>query len=112
MWAIRGRVVTFDHDHRVIDDGVVHIGDDGRIVAVSKASDAPPEGFAGVKRVLAGGDIYPGLIDMHNHLPYNTISLWIEGQHPEPYTDHIQWTTHAHGHSHEPGLEEDHEHTH
>ena len=97
MWAIRGRVVTFDHDHRVIDDGVVHIGDDGRIVAVSKASDAPPDGFAGVKRVLAGGDIYPGLIDMHNHLPYNTISLWIESQHPEPYTDHIQWTTHAHG---------------
>ncbi|MGZ4711191.1 MAG: amidohydrolase family protein [Acidimicrobiales bacterium] len=90
-------MVTFDHDHRVIDDGVVYIGDDGRIVDVSNASDAPPDGFAGVKRVVAGGDILPGLIDMHNHLPYNTISLWIEDAHPEPYTDHNQWTTQAHG---------------
>lgn len=97
MWAIRGRVVTFDHDHRIIDDGVVYIGDDGRIAEVSAAADPPPAGFTGVKRVVAGGDILPGLIDMHNHLPYNTISLWIEDQHPEPYTDHIQWTTQAHG---------------
>ena len=97
MWAIRGRVVTFDHDHRVIDDGVVYIGGDGRIAAVAHAADPPPTGFEGVKRVAAGGDILPGLIDLHNHLPYNTIGLWIEDQHPEPYTDHIQWTTQAHG---------------
>jgi 5-methylthioadenosine/S-adenosylhomocysteine deaminase len=97
MWAIRGRVVTFDQDHRVLDDGVVYIGDDGRIAAVAKAAEPPPDGFAGVKRVAAGGDILPGLIDMHNHLPYNTIGLWIETAHKDPYTDHIQWTTQAHG---------------
>ena len=36
--------------------------------------------------------IYPGLIDLHNHVAYNAISLWTPWEHPEPYTTRYQWT--------------------
>ncbi len=92
MWAIRGTVVTFDDAASLLPDGVVYVGDDGRIAAVEAAHDPAPNAFAGVSPVASGGVIYPGLIDLHNHLPYNTIGLWREPTRPAPYDDHNQWT--------------------
>jgi cytosine/adenosine deaminase-related metal-dependent hydrolase len=48
----------------------------GSIIAVQKATDPPPQGFALAKKVDTGGVIYPGLADLHNHLAYNALSLW------------------------------------
>lgn len=88
--VLRGRVVTFDATHRVLDDGAVYVGDDGRLAAVSPATDPPPAGFAGAKRISTGGFIYPGLIDLHSHIAYNTLPLW---EAPGvPYLHHNSWT--------------------
>lgn len=85
-----GRLVTFD-DGKVIDDGALYIGADEKIAAVQKAGDPPPEGFDGARRVRTGGNIYPGLIDLHGHMVYNCLSLWSPAGRTEPYTSRYQW---------------------
>ena len=60
---------------QVLDDGVVYVSL-GSIVAVQKADQAAPDGFDGVKVLETKGTIYPGLIDLHDHLSYNAIQLW------------------------------------
>jgi 5-methylthioadenosine/S-adenosylhomocysteine deaminase len=74
--------------------GAVWIDDDGLIAAVTPL-DAEPGGFAGTPRVAAGGVIYPGLIDLHNHLLYNTLPLWTEPTRTTPWTSHAQWPRQA-----------------
>ena len=85
-----GRVVTMDDASTVIDDGAVWVGDDGRIAQVAERGAAAPAGFDGAEVVQTGGTIYPGLIDLHNHLAYNCVGLWIAPQ-DEPYTSRNQW---------------------
>ena len=74
-YALDGRVVTMDASGTVLRRGVVYI-DGGRIVAVTDADAPRPDGFAGEPLVRTGGTIYPGLIELHNHLSYNILSLW------------------------------------
>ena len=88
--VLTGKVVTFDPARRVLDDGVVYVSDDGLIAAVQPRSEQAPSGFSSAKRVETGGVIYPGLIDLHNHIAYNTLPLW---QAPSvPYAHHDSWT--------------------
>src|SRR3954454_21023906 len=68
--ALAGRVVTMRDDYEVIDKGVVWM-EKGAIVAVHSGSDTPPPGFEDVEPVATGGTIFPGLIELHNHLAYN-----------------------------------------
>jgi 5-methylthioadenosine/S-adenosylhomocysteine deaminase len=73
--ALRGRVVTMDDHFSVLDDGVVYL--DGRtIAAVAPTGAPPPAGFEAVKPVATDGTIFPGLIDLHNHLAYDALPLW------------------------------------
>lgn len=85
-----GRLVTFD-DGKVIDDGALYIGPDETIAAVQKASDPPPEGFDGARRVRTGGAIYPGLIDLHGHMVYNSLPLWSPAGRTVPYESRYEW---------------------
>src|SRR4051794_27166227 len=71
--ALRGEVVTMAGS--VVRHGVVYI-EKGVIVAVQDAAEPAPAGFAQVRPVATDGVIYPGLADLHNHLPYNVLSLW------------------------------------
>lgn len=73
--ALRGRLVTMNAASQVIDDGVVYLDGDS-IAAVSAAGAPAPAGFDAVPAVATGGTIFPGLIELHNHLAYNTIGLW------------------------------------
>ena len=73
--ALRGRVVTMDDAFSVVPDGVIYIEDES-IAAVQAAGAKAPEGFADVKVVSTGGTIFPGLIDLHNHLAYDALPLW------------------------------------
>jgi cytosine/adenosine deaminase-related metal-dependent hydrolase len=59
----------------VIDEGRVYIRD-GKIRAVLNRREPRPSDFSGAPVVKVGGTIFPGLIELHNHLSYNAIPLW------------------------------------
>src|SRR4051794_38408703 len=85
--ALTGRVVTMDEHDTVLARGVVYIAD-GVIRAVRPGATAPPDGFGDVPRVRSGGTLFPGLIELHNHMPYNVLALW---QVPERFTNRDAW---------------------
>jgi hypothetical protein len=72
--VLYGRLVTFDPERPVIDDGALYIGSDERIAAVQRRTAAAPSGFERAARLETRGCVYPGLIDLHNHLVYNATS--------------------------------------
>ena len=90
QWILDGRIVTMKGPGAVIDDGRVYI-DGGKIVAVQNAAAPPPAGFAATRTIRTGGTIYPGLIELHNHLAYNVLPLWNV---PKLYTNRGQWGNH------------------
>jgi 5-methylthioadenosine/S-adenosylhomocysteine deaminase len=90
MLVLRGTVVTMRPDAAVLDQGEVYAGDDGLIAAVTPG-DPVPAGFQDAPRVAAGGLIYPGLIDLHNHLLYNSLPLWTEPSRTTPWRSHNEW---------------------
>lgn len=86
--VLLGDVLTMDADRRVVESGAVYVHD-GRIDAVLPASAPPPSGFASSARVATRGLITPGLIDLHNHLAYNTLPLWVGRD--RAYETRYQW---------------------
>ena len=90
MLVLRGTVVTMRPGAAVLDQGEVYAGDDGLIAAVTPG-DPVPAGFQDAPRVAAGGLIYPGLIDLHNHLLYNSLPLWTEPSRTTPWESHNEW---------------------
>ncbi len=87
QYALRGRVVTMNEKRKIINDGTIYI-DKGRIAAVKQSSSQPPAGFTGIPVINTKGTIYPGLIELHNHLSYNILRLW---QVPQKYENRDQW---------------------
>jgi 5-methylthioadenosine/S-adenosylhomocysteine deaminase len=87
MFALGGRVVTMNDQAQVLPDGVVYVAK-GSIVAVSEPQAPPPAGFDEIKVLQTKGTIYPGLIDLHDHLSYNALQLWDV---PKKYTNRDQW---------------------
>jgi 5-methylthioadenosine/S-adenosylhomocysteine deaminase len=87
-FALSGRVVTMNAAGDVLDRGAVY-GRAGAIVDVRPAADRPPAGFEHVPRVATRGTHFPGLIELHNHLPYDVLGLW---QVPKPYQNRDQWS--------------------
>lgn len=87
-FALAGRVVTMDGARRVVDDGVV-FGVNGSIADVRAVGDGVPVGFEDVRVVASGGTIYPGLIELHNHLPYDVLGLWSV---PRQFANRDQWS--------------------
>jgi 5-methylthioadenosine/S-adenosylhomocysteine deaminase len=85
--GLSGRVVTMDDDYTVVDKGVVWM-EEGAVVAVQGANEPPPAGFEDVRPVATGGTIFPGLIELHNHLAYNALRLW---RVPKLFTNRDQW---------------------
>jgi 5-methylthioadenosine/S-adenosylhomocysteine deaminase len=85
--AIAGRIVTMDAKHRVLNHGVIYLEAE-RIVAVQNSEAKPPAGFEAVVRLETKGSIYPGLIELHNHLSYNALPLWDV---PKKFSNRDQW---------------------
>ncbi len=85
--VVRGRVVTLKESGEVIADGVLYLRH-GQIVAVARQGDPPPPGFTGAPVLNTRGTIYPGLLDLHNHLVYNIATLW---QVPRAFKNRDQW---------------------
>jgi 5-methylthioadenosine/S-adenosylhomocysteine deaminase len=86
-WAVRGRIVTMDAKSTVLGDGVVWIAD-AAIAALTNSGDPAPDGFDGVTPLATGGTVFPGLIELHNHIAYNVLPLWHV---PQPYTNRDTW---------------------
>ena len=87
--VITGTVASFDGDADPIAEGAVYVRG-GVIEAVQPRRQAAPAGFADAPRVATRGVIYPGLIDLHNHLAYNTLPLWAAPR-DTLYTTRYQW---------------------
>lgn len=90
--AVAGRVVTMDDAFTVHNDAVLYI-DHGSIVAVQDRAQPVPAGFAEVPVVETGGTLFPGLIELHNHLSYNALPLWSPV--PKRFQHRGQWPDHA-----------------
>lgn len=90
--ALAGRVVTMDARNSVRRDAVVYV-DEGTIVSVRDRQQPAPDGFEATEILETGGTIFPGLIELHNHLSYNALPLWAPV--PRPFTNRDQWAAHA-----------------
>jgi 5-methylthioadenosine/S-adenosylhomocysteine deaminase len=88
--TVTGHLVTFDPARPEIPKGAMYIDPDGRIEAVQARSEAPPRGYEHANAV-SGGVVYPGLIDLHNHIAYNCLALWIAPDRHKPWTSRDQW---------------------
>jgi len=85
-YGLRGRVVTMDASRTMLNDGVVWVAD-GSISDVTAASDTPPA-HTESPVIPTAGTIYPGMIELHNHLAYNALPLF---QIPRLYTKREEW---------------------
>jgi cytosine/adenosine deaminase-related metal-dependent hydrolase len=85
---VRGTVVSMAGDPQ--PNRAVYIADD-RIAAISDADSPVPAEFAGARTVDTDGVIYPGLLDLHNHLPYNVLPPW---KPPRRFDNRAQWLRH------------------
>jgi cytosine/adenosine deaminase-related metal-dependent hydrolase len=88
-YVLQGRVVTMG-PQGIFPRGAIYI-DSGDIVAVERTVDPPPDGFENAPRINTGDTIYPGFIELHNHLSYNAMPLWDV---PLKYTNSGQWKNH------------------
>jgi len=89
LLVLLGKVVTIAT--APLEHGAVYVRDT-RIVDVKRADEPPPEGFVAARVIDTGGVIYPGLIDLHNHLAYNVLPLWIP---PRRFDNRGQWLRRA-----------------
>lgn len=85
--VLAGDLVTMNGRFRVIRDGRLYV-DRGNVVAATTKTARPPAGFSGVPVTQTNGTLYPGLIELHNHLAYNALPLW---EVPKRYSNRNQW---------------------
>lgn len=88
---LRGRVVTMNSRQDILANGLVAI-DSGEIKRVCVTKSDLPDSFASIPEIRTDGTIYPGLIDLHNHLEYNALPMWDV---PRQYTNRSQWRVEA-----------------
>ena len=89
-YILEGRVVTMDDRSTVHDTGRVFV--DGTTIAeVRPAAEPAPDGWDDVPVVRTGDTLYPGLIELHNHLSYDALPLW---QVPRRFDNRGQWMRH------------------
>src|SRR5215210_4251204 len=89
-YALEGRVVTMDSSFSVLERGTVYVGG-GRIAEIAPTGAPAPPGFQETPVISTRGTVYPGLIDLHNHLSYDALTLW---RVPRLYTNRDQWGGH------------------
>lgn len=75
--AIEGKVITLNRSDDILESGVIYI-DSGVISDIRSINEDPPSGFETVEIVKTRGSIFPGLIELHNHLAYNVLQMWNE----------------------------------
>ena len=96
-FALKGRIVCMDDAGTVIPSGIVFVtGNQITLVQpVTSPPDPLPAGFTNSDILDTHGTIYPGLVELHNHLPYNVLGLWDV---PRKYEDRNVWRRSAEYH--------------
>src|SRR5262249_46319636 len=89
--VVTGHLVTFNPPKTEIADGTLYIDREKTIQTVQRRTDPAPSGFDQAARAETNGLVYPGLIDLHNHIAYNCLSLWIAPDHAKAWTSRDQW---------------------
>lgn len=79
-YALSGTLIT---PSGIVDDGIILVAD-GVIRAVGPGIAVPP----GTPLIHTDGVIFPGLIDLHNHLVYNVFPRWVPSS---PSGDRYDW---------------------
>lgn len=91
-FALTGRIVTMNPRRAVHERGTIYV--DGRAIVAVDAHGAPrPPGFDECISIDTNGTIYPGLIELHNHLPYDVLVPWKVDR---KYENRNQWLGSAH----------------
>jgi hypothetical protein len=72
----------------VREDAVVYV-EKGCVVDVRPRRQGPPDGFGETAVLETRGTIFPGLIELHNHLSYNALPLWAPV--PKAFDNRDQW---------------------
>ena len=85
-YILEGRIVTMSPSG-ILDDGAIYV-EDGIIVDVREADSDPPPGFEDAPHIRTGDTIYPGFIELHNHLCFNAMPYW---QVDRRYSNSGQW---------------------
>lgn len=88
-YILQGRVVTMG-PQGVIPRGSIYV-DSGEIKAVRSRNEPVADGFENAPAINTGDTIYPGFIELHNHLSYNAMPLWDV---PLKFTNNGQWKNH------------------
>src|ERR687892_488553 len=86
-YVLDGRIVTMNDSFDVLDSGRVYVRDE-RIEALLPAGAPVPAGFENAPLIRTGGTLYPGLIELHNHLAYNVLPMWLISRR---YGNRSQW---------------------
>jgi cytosine/adenosine deaminase-related metal-dependent hydrolase len=92
--VIAGQIVPLDRaDPDAMFKGRVFLDDSGSIERVTAGNATAPTGFASAPVVDVGDAfVLPGLIDLHNHIGYNTLPLWTEPKQKVAFAHHNSWT--------------------
>lgn len=86
-YALEGKIVTMNDDFKVIAKGIVYI-ENNRIYDVKPSNAPPPQSFENIVVVHTEGTIFPGLIELHNHLCYDILPMW---NIPKKFDNRDQW---------------------
>ena len=90
--VLTGTVVTMVEGAEPIADGAVYIDDEGRVEAVQPSGDPVPAGYREAPRIDTGGTLFPGLVELHEHLVFATIPLWTPPA--TSYESRYEWPVH------------------
>lgn len=81
---IRGTIVTMD-DTKTVVEGALYVKD-GVVADILPANARCPDGAIEID--THGGFVFPGLMNLHNHVAYNFLPLYPS---PAKYTNRDQW---------------------
>ena len=86
-YGLQGLIVTMTAPGDIIN-GTIYIKA-ARIAAIIPQDEPVPDEFSNYKVYKTKGTIFPGLIELHNHLSYNCLPLWNV---PKLYSNRNQWS--------------------
>lgn len=89
--VVLGHIVTMDEERPEVPDGAMYVDRDGIIQAIQKRGQKAPSGWESPSVVETDGLVFPGLIDLHNHVAYNCLPLWSSKTRPFPWTTRDEW---------------------